>query len=79
MNVKFCGISPTGNSDQEARALLAEQFGKFTLRRVKVAQGWSYQAQGSVNFFGDSLVRVDGAGGQIESVRAYRFTLPAAA
>jgi site-specific DNA recombinase len=49
---------------QEARALLAEQFGKFTLNRVKDAQGWSYKAQGSVNFFGDSLVRVDGAGGQ---------------
>jgi hypothetical protein len=46
-----------------ARALLAEQFGNFTLNRVKDAHGWSYKAEGSVNFFGDSLVRVDGAGG----------------
>jgi len=49
---------------QEARALLAEQFGKFTLSRVKDEQGWSYKAEGSVNFFGDSLVRVDGARGR---------------
>jgi len=34
----------------------------------------SYEAEGSVNFFGASLVRVDGAGGAIESVRAYAFT-----
>ena len=44
---------------------MAEQFGKFTLSRVKDAQGWSYKAQGSVNFFGDSLARVDGAGGPV--------------
>jgi hypothetical protein len=32
------------------------------------------RGEGSVNFFEDSLVRVDGAGGPIESVRAYAFT-----
>ena len=47
--------------------------------QVKDAGGWSYKAEGSVNFFGESLVRVDGAGGPIESVRAYAFTLPVAA
>ena len=47
---------------REARALLAEQFGKFTLNRVKDA--WSYKAEGSVNFFGESLIGVGGAGGQ---------------
>jgi hypothetical protein len=41
---------------------LAEKFGRFTLSRVKDAQGWSYKAEGSVNFFGDSLIRVGGAG-----------------
>ena len=46
------------------RALLAEQFGNFTLNGVKDAHGWSYKAEGSVNFFADSLVRVHGAGGQ---------------
>ena len=49
---------------QEARALLVEQFGRFTLSSVKDAQGWSYKAEGSVDFFVDNLVRVDGAGGQ---------------
>jgi hypothetical protein len=63
----------------EARALLAEQFGRFTLNRVRDAQGWSYQAKGSINFFGDSLVRVDGAGGPACTTRAYRFSLALAA
>jgi hypothetical protein len=36
-----------------------------------VAFAWSYKAEGSVNFFGDSFLRVDGAGSPIESVRAY--------
>ena len=37
--------------------------------------GWSYKADGSVNFFGDSLVRVDGAGGPDRTTRAYHFGL----
>ena len=59
-NIRFV----LGKTDaiREARALLAEQFGKFTLNRVKDAGGWSYKAEGSVNFFGESLIRVDGAG-----------------
>jgi hypothetical protein len=60
-NIRFL----LGKTDaiREARALLAEQFGKFTLNTVKDADGWSYKAEGSVNFFGESLIRVDGAGG----------------
>ena len=64
---------------REARALLAEQLGKFTLNRIKDAHGWSYKAEGSVNFFGDSLVRVDGAGGPVRNSRAYAFSLSLAA
>jgi len=37
---------------REARALLAEQFGKFTLSRVKDEHGWSYKAVGWVDFSG---------------------------
>ena len=61
-NIRFL----LGKTDaiREARALLAEQFGKFALNRVKDAGGWSYKAEGSVNFFGESLIRVDGAGGR---------------
>jgi site-specific DNA recombinase len=44
----------------EARALLADQIGKITL----VPDGGKYVAQGSVDFFGDSGLRVSGAGGQ---------------
>ena len=60
-NIRFL----LGKTDaiREARALLAEQFGKFTVNRVPDADGWSYKAEGSVNFFGENLVRVDGAGG----------------
>jgi hypothetical protein len=35
---------------REARALLAERFGRFTLNRVRDAQGWSYKVEGSINF-----------------------------
>jgi hypothetical protein len=47
----------------EARALLAEQFRKFTLSPIVDAGRWSYTAKGSVDLFGEKLVRVDGAGG----------------
>ena len=50
-------------SVHEARALLAEQFGKFTLLPVSDLGKWDYRATGSVDLFGEKLVRVDGAGG----------------
>ena len=48
----------------EARALLAERVGKFTLAPVSDSGDWSYTAKGSVDFFGGSTLRVGGAGGQ---------------
>ena len=48
----------------EARALIAERVGKFTLLPVSDSGEWSYTARGSVDFFGDACLRVDGAGGQ---------------
>lgn len=51
-------------SVHEARELLAEQFGKFTLSPILDAGRWSYTAKGSIDLFGEKLVRVDGAGGQ---------------
>ena len=49
----------------EARALLAEQVGKFTLERVSEYGKVSYKANGEIDFFGeDSFTRVNGAGGQ---------------
>ena len=48
----------------QARALLAEQFGKFILLPSEDTGNWSYTAKGSVDLFGEKLVRVDGAGGQ---------------
>ena len=45
-------------------ALLAERVGRFTLSRVTDSGEWSYTANGSVDFFGETALRVDGAGGQ---------------
>jgi site-specific DNA recombinase len=44
----------------EARALLANQIGKITL----VPNERGYLAQGSIDFFGDTTLRVSGAGGE---------------
>ena len=49
----------------EARALLAERVGKFTLQRVSEGGKVSFQADGQIDFFGEeALTRVGGAGGQ---------------
>jgi hypothetical protein len=49
----------------EARALLAEQIGKFTLERAEEDGKVSFKANGSIDFFGEEvLARVGGAGGQ---------------
>jgi hypothetical protein len=47
----------------KARALLAEQFGKFTLTPVSDSGRWSYSAKGSVDLFGEATLRLRGAGG----------------
>jgi hypothetical protein len=49
----------------EARALLAEQVGRFTLERVSENGKISFKANAGIDFFGEeALTRVDGAGGQ---------------
>ena len=48
----------------EARALLAEQVGKFTLERVEENGALSFKANGNIDFFGEeAFTRVGGAGG----------------
>ena len=46
------------------RVVLAERFGMFTRTKGKAQQCWSYSAAGPVSFFGDDLVRVNGARGE---------------
>jgi hypothetical protein len=49
----------------EARVLLAEQVGKFTIERSQENGQVSLKANGSIDFFGkEALTRVGGAGGQ---------------
>src|SRR6516165_4264954 len=49
----------------EARALLAEQVGKFTLERVEENGALSFKANGNIDFFGqEAFTRVGGAGGR---------------
>ena len=48
----------------EARSLLAEQIGKFTLERVSENGEINFKANGQIDFLGEeSLTRVGGAGG----------------
>ena len=48
----------------EARALLADQIGKFKLERVNENGRISFKANGNIDFFGEEvLTRVGGAGG----------------
>jgi hypothetical protein len=48
----------------EAKALLAEQVGKFTLVRVKEGEKISYRANGQMDFFREEYItRPSGAGG----------------
>lgn len=64
----------------EARALLAEQVGKFTLERVEADGKISFKANGNIDFFGEeALTRVSGAGGPDRNGRAYSFSVPLAA
>jgi DNA invertase Pin-like site-specific DNA recombinase len=51
-------------SIHEARSLLAEQIGKFSLSRVQEGERISFRANGKIDFFGEeALTRVGGAGG----------------
>ena len=60
----------------EARALLAEQIGKFTLEQVSEDGKVSLKADGQIDFFGEeALTRVGGAGGPVRTVRPYAFNL----
>ena len=54
----------------EARALLAEQIGKFTLERISEGGKISFKANGQIDFFAEeALTRVGGAGGQNRSLQ----------
>jgi hypothetical protein len=49
----------------EARALLADQVGKFTLERVETDGAVTFKANGKIDFFGENAVtQLSGAGGQ---------------
>jgi hypothetical protein len=49
----------------EARALLADQIGKFKLERVNENGRISFKTNGNIDFFGEEvLTRVGGAGGE---------------
>jgi len=48
----------------EARALLAEQIGKFTLELVSETEEVSFKTNGQIDFFGEeALTQLSGAGG----------------
>jgi hypothetical protein len=50
----------------EARALLVEQIGKFTLEQVAECGKISFKASGQIDFFGkEALTSVGGAGGPV--------------
>lgn len=60
------GLLTDPEAIHEARALLAEQIGKFTLDRVQGAGKISFRASGEIDFFGeDAFTRVGGAGGVV--------------
>jgi site-specific DNA recombinase len=49
----------------EARAVLADQVGKFTLERVQESGKITFKANGKIDFFGEeAFTRLSGAGGQ---------------
>jgi hypothetical protein len=58
------GLLTNPSAIHEARALLAEQVGKFTLERVQEGGKIAFEANGKIDFFGDeALTRLSGAGG----------------
>ena len=64
----------------EARALLADQIGKFKLERVNENGRINFKANGNIDFFWEEvLARGDGAGGPDRTTRVYNFGLSLAA
>ena len=62
----------------EARALLADQIGKFKLEHVNGNGRISFKTNGNIDFFGEEvLTRAGGAGGQTD--RDIRSTIKVAA
>jgi hypothetical protein len=64
-----------------ARALLAEEVGKFPLNRVEGKGGMSYKASGTIDFFGEgAFTQPSGAGGQNSTLQpTIRFSAKLAA
>lgn len=61
----------------EATALLAEQVEKPTLERVDENGKIRFKANGQIDFLcEEELTQLSGAGGPIESVRSFEFSLP---
>jgi len=60
------GLLTNPSAIHEARALLAEQVGKFTLERVYSDGKVSFKANGKIDFFGEeALTQLSGAGARI--------------
>jgi hypothetical protein len=67
-------------SVDQARAALAEHFGKFTLEPVRGRGEQSYLTHGEADFFGEeAMARTGGAGGPDRTTRAHAFSLSLAA
>jgi site-specific DNA recombinase len=59
------GLLTNPGTIHEARALLADQVGKFTLERVQSDGSVTFKANGKIDFFGEkALTQLSGAGGQ---------------
>jgi hypothetical protein len=67
-------------SVHQARAVMAEQFGKLTLTPVRENGTLSYAARCKVDFLGEqAMIRVGGAGGPVCTTRTTEFGLSLAA
>jgi hypothetical protein len=50
------GLLTNPGTIHEARALLADQVGKFTLERVETDGAVTFKANGKIDFFGEKLL-----------------------
>jgi site-specific DNA recombinase len=74
------GLLTNPSAIHEARALLAEQVGKFTLERIQEGGKIVFKANGKIDFFGgDAFTRVGGAGGPDCYSRVGEFNISLAA
>src|ERR1700739_2793246 len=72
------GLLTNPGTIHEARALLADQVGKFTLERVQSEGSVTFKANGKIDFFGEkALTQLSGAGGQNRTgyARLFRASL----